>query len=109
LKLCAKKARWSSDTVAAALVPKNFSRAGVIARALNRYNVSGGLYLAKLASALCPLGHLGELTEVRLMAAISGAEMVMLNGGIKACTSEWYCRCSKVLAPSFRAIRIERS
>jgi alanine-glyoxylate transaminase/serine-glyoxylate transaminase/serine-pyruvate transaminase len=83
LNLCAKKARWFSDTVAAALMPKNVSGAGVIARALNRDNVSGGTGLSKLASVLCPLDHLGELTEVRLMAAISGAEMIMLNCGIK--------------------------
>jgi alanine-glyoxylate transaminase/serine-glyoxylate transaminase/serine-pyruvate transaminase len=83
LNLCAKKARWFSDTVAAALVPKNVSGAGVVARALNRDNVSGGPGLSKLASVLCPLDHLGELTEVRLMAAISGAEMIMLNRGIK--------------------------
>ncbi len=83
LNLCAKKARWFSDTVAAALVPKNVSGVGVVARALNRDNVPGGPGLPKLASVSCHLDHLGELTEVRLMAAISRAEMIMLNYGIK--------------------------
>ena len=83
LKLCAKEARWYSDTVSAVMVPEGINGADVIARAFNRYNVSLGAGLSKVAGKLFRIGHLGDMNEVHLMAAIAGAEMAMLDCGIK--------------------------
>jgi len=83
LKLCAKEARWYSDTVSAIMVPEGVNGAEVIAHAFNRYNVSLGAGLSKVAGKLFRIGHLGDMNEVHLMAAIAGAEMAMLDCGIK--------------------------
>ncbi len=83
LKLCAKDKRWYSNTVSAVMVPEGVNGADVIARAYNRYNVSLGAGLSKVAGKLFRIGHLGDLNEVHLMAAIAGAEMAMLDCGIR--------------------------
>ena len=83
MKLCAKDKRWYSNTVSAVMVPEGVNGADVIARAYNRYNVSLGAGLSKVAGKLFRIGHLGDLNEVHLMAAIAGAEMAMLDCGIK--------------------------
>jgi alanine-glyoxylate transaminase/serine-glyoxylate transaminase/serine-pyruvate transaminase len=82
LKLCAKEAKWYSDTVSAVMVPEGVNGADVIARAYNRYNVSLGAGLSKVAGKLFRIGHLGDMNEVHLMAAIAGAEMAMLDCGV---------------------------
>ncbi|MFY7956388.1 MAG: aminotransferase class V-fold PLP-dependent enzyme [Burkholderiaceae bacterium] len=82
LKLCAKEAKWYSDTVSAILVPEGKNGAEVIARAYSRYNESLGAGLSKVAGKLFRIGHLGDMNEVHLMAAIAGAEMAMLDCGI---------------------------
>ncbi len=83
LDLCAKDKQWYSNTVSAVMVPEGFNGADVIARAYNRYNVSLGAGLSKVAGKLFRIGHLGDMNEVHLMAAIAGAEMAMLDCGIK--------------------------
>jgi alanine-glyoxylate transaminase/serine-glyoxylate transaminase/serine-pyruvate transaminase len=42
-----------------------------------------GAGLSKVAGQLFRIGHLGDMNEVHLMAAIAGAEMAMLDCGIK--------------------------
>lgn len=83
MKLCAKEAKWYSDTVSAVMLPEGVNGAEVIAHAFNRYNVSLGAGLSKVAGKLFRIGHLGDMNEVHLMAAIAGAEMAMLDCGIK--------------------------
>ena len=82
LKLCAKEQRWHSDTVSAVMVPDGVSGAAVVARAYQRYNLSLGGGLSKVAGKLFRIGHLGDMNEIHLMAAINGAEMAMLDCGI---------------------------
>lgn len=83
LELCAKSPEWYSDTVSAIMVPDGINGADVIARAYKRYNLSLGAGLSKVAGKLFRIGHLGDMNEVHLMAAIAGAEMAMLDSGIK--------------------------
>ncbi|NBU12532.1 MAG: aminotransferase class V-fold PLP-dependent enzyme [Betaproteobacteria bacterium] len=83
LQLCAKEPKWYSDTVSAVMVPEGINGAEVIARAYHRYNVSLGAGLSKVAGKLFRIGHLGDLNEVHLSAGIAGAEMAMLDCGIK--------------------------
>jgi len=42
-----------------------------------------GAGLSKVAGKLFRIGHLGDMNEVHLMAGINGAEMAMLDCGIK--------------------------
>jgi alanine-glyoxylate transaminase/serine-glyoxylate transaminase/serine-pyruvate transaminase len=83
LKLCAKAPKWNSDTVSAVVVPEGFDAARVIDIAYRRYNLALGAGLSKVAGKVFRIGHLGDLNELMLMGALAGAEMAMLDVGIK--------------------------
>ena len=42
-----------------------------------------GAGLSKVAGKLFRIGHLGDLNELMLLGALSGAEMAMLDAGVK--------------------------
>ena len=83
LKLCAKAPKWYSDTVSAIMVPEGTNGADVIDVAFRRYNLALGAGLARMAGKLFRIGHLGDLNELMLLGAIAGAEMAMLDVGVK--------------------------
>ncbi len=83
LKLCAAAPQWYSDTVSAIMVPPGINGADVIARAYKRYNLALGAGLARVAGKLFRIGHLGDCNELMLMAALAGAEMAMVDCGVK--------------------------
>ena len=83
LKLCATAPKWYSDSVSAIMVPEGINGAEVIARAFTRYNLALGAGLSKVAGKLFRIGHLGDLNELMLLGAIAGAEMAMLDVGVK--------------------------
>jgi alanine-glyoxylate transaminase / serine-glyoxylate transaminase / serine-pyruvate transaminase len=83
LNICAKEPKWYSNTVTAILVPEGINGAHVIDVAFRRYNLALGAGLSKLAGKAFRIGHLGDLNELMLMGAIAGAEMAMLDVGIK--------------------------
>jgi alanine-glyoxylate transaminase/serine-glyoxylate transaminase/serine-pyruvate transaminase len=83
LKPCAKEPKWNSDTVTAIVVPEGVDAAKVIAHAYERYNLSLGTGLSKVAGKVFRIGHLGDLNELSLLGAIAGAEMSLLDCGVK--------------------------
>ena len=83
LKLCARAPQWYSDTVSAVMVPAGIDGAAIIARAFSRYNLALGAGLSKVAGKLFRIGHLGDSNELMLMAALAGAEMAMLDCGVR--------------------------
>jgi len=83
LKLCAAAPQWYSDTVSAILVPPGINGAEIITRAYRRYNLALGAGLARVAGKLFRIGHLGDCNELMLMAALAGAEMAMVDCGVK--------------------------
>jgi alanine-glyoxylate transaminase / serine-glyoxylate transaminase / serine-pyruvate transaminase len=83
LRLCATQPMWYSDTVSAIMVPEGINGAEVIRRAFERYNLALGAGLSKVAGKLFRIGHLGDLNELMLMGALAGAEMAMLDVGVK--------------------------
>ena len=83
LRLCAREPKWHSDTVSAIMVPHGFNGAEVIDRAYRRYNLALGAGLSQMAGKLFRIGHLGDLNELMLLGAISGAEMAMNDIGIE--------------------------
>lgn len=83
LALCAKDPKWYSDTVSAIMVPEGINGAHVIDVAFRRYNLALGAGLSKVAGKLFRIGHLGDLNELMLLGALAGAEMAMLDVGIK--------------------------
>jgi alanine-glyoxylate transaminase/serine-glyoxylate transaminase/serine-pyruvate transaminase len=83
LKLCAREPRWNSDTVTAVMVPQGVNGADVIDVAYRRYNMALGAGLSEMAGKLFRIGHLGDLNELMVLGALSGAEMAMADVGIK--------------------------
>ena len=83
LALCAKAPKWYSDTVSAIVVPEGFNGAHVIDVAFRRYNLAMGAGLSKVAGKVFRIGHLGDLNELMVAGALVGAEMAMLDVGIK--------------------------
>ncbi|MDH3638566.1 MAG: aminotransferase class V-fold PLP-dependent enzyme [Gammaproteobacteria bacterium] len=83
LKLCAKEPKWESDTVSAIMTPQGFDAAKVIRVAYDKYHLSLGAGLSKVAGKVFRIGHLGDLNELMLCAAICGAEMSMRDIGIE--------------------------
>jgi alanine-glyoxylate transaminase/serine-glyoxylate transaminase/serine-pyruvate transaminase len=82
LQPCAKDPKWYSDTVTAIVVPPAYNAVEVISNAYRRYNLSLGAGLAQLSGKVFRIGHLGDLNELMLLGAISGAEMAMADVGI---------------------------
>jgi alanine-glyoxylate transaminase / serine-glyoxylate transaminase / serine-pyruvate transaminase len=83
LKLCAVAPKWFSDTVSAIMVPADIDAAKIIDVAFRRYNLALGAGLARVAGKLFRIGHLGDLNEVMLLGALGGAELAMLDVGVK--------------------------
>ena len=50
--------------------------------AFNKYHLSLGAGLTKVAGKVFRIGHLGDLNELQASAAINGAEMAMIDSGI---------------------------
>ena len=82
LSLCAKDPYWYSDTVTAIVVPEDKDAKEVISTAFNKYHLSLGAGLTKVAGKVFRIGHLGDLNELQAAAAIQGAEMAMIDSGI---------------------------
>ena len=82
LDLCAKEPKWYSDTVSAILVPEGYDGNEVFKNAYERYNLSLGGGLTKVAGKLFRIGHLGWQNEIMLLQAIAGSEMALRDSGI---------------------------
>ncbi len=96
-EICAKAERWESDTVTTILVPSSIDGGKVVKRAATHYNLALGAGLSKLAGKAFRIGHLGDLNELMLCGAISGAEMILREfgadvtpgSGVAAATTYW--------------------
>jgi alanine-glyoxylate transaminase/serine-glyoxylate transaminase/serine-pyruvate transaminase len=82
LTLCAKEPRWYSDTVSAIRVPEGCDGSEVVKQAYQRYNLSLGVGLSKVAGKVFRIGHLGSLNELMILTALAGSEMAMRDAGI---------------------------
>lgn len=83
MELCAKEERFYSDVVSTIVVPEGKDAAAVVGRAYDRYHLSLGGGLARLAGKVYRIGHLGCPTELMMLMAVSGAEMAMADCGIE--------------------------
>ncbi len=82
LKLCAAHPRWHSDTVSAIVIPEGFDSTAMVKHAYNRYGLSFGVGLNKVAGRVFRIGHLGDLNEIMCLTALAGAEMAMRDFSI---------------------------
>jgi len=110
LKPCAAAPKWYSDTVTAILAPPSVNAAEVIHIAYHRYNISLGAGLSQVAGKVFRIGHLGDNSDVRMMAALGGVEMAMRDAGIRikpgsgvGAAVEYYRSTAKKDIPAFKA------
>lgn len=82
LKLCAKEAKWHSDTVSAIFVPEGIDSANVVKTAYYRYNTSLGVGLNKVAGRVFRVGHLGALDEFMIGGVLFAVEMALKDSGV---------------------------
>ena len=109
LQTCASAPKWRSDTVTAIMAPASINAAHVIHIAYHRYNISLGAGLSKVAGKVFRIGHLGDNNDVRMMAALGGAEMAMRDAGMRikpgagaGAACEYYRATAKAI-PAFKA------
>ena len=82
LSLCAKRPELYSDTTSAICVPKGFDGNDVAKLAYQKYNLSLGLGLSKVAGKVFRIGHLGSLNELMVLQCLAGVEMTLSDIGI---------------------------
>ncbi len=82
LRNCAQGPEWHSDTVTAILVPEGFDANDVIQTAYQKYNLSLGAGLNKVAGKVFRIGHLGWLNEIMVLQSLGGVEMALRDVGI---------------------------
>jgi alanine-glyoxylate transaminase/serine-glyoxylate transaminase/serine-pyruvate transaminase len=71
-----------SDTLTAVLLPDGHDADSLRALILERYNMSLGAGLGKLAGHVFRIGHLGNLGDLELMGTFCGVEMGLVNAGV---------------------------
>lgn len=102
LKLVAREPKWYSDTISAVFVPEGFNGTEVVRTAYRRYNLCLSIGLAKVAGKIFRIGHLGDMNELMLLAALSGAEMAMRDIGIKVAAGSGVAAAQEYLRASAR-------
>jgi len=87
---CLNKSEYS-DSTTALIIPDGHNADDLRKVILNKFNMSLGSGLGKLKSKVFRVGHLGDVNELMLMAALSGVEMGMelckipfTKGGVEA-------------------------
>jgi alanine-glyoxylate transaminase / serine-glyoxylate transaminase / serine-pyruvate transaminase len=79
--VCADPREYSAS-VTGVLVPDHVDAAGVNRVILERYNMSLGIGLGKLAGRAFRIGHLGHLNELSLAGTLSGVELGLQAAGV---------------------------
>jgi alanine-glyoxylate transaminase / serine-glyoxylate transaminase / serine-pyruvate transaminase len=82
LEVLCQEPKDYSPVLTAVMMPPGYDADKFRAIALEKYNVSLGTGLAKLAGKVFRIGHLGECNELTLMGALSGVEMGLLAAGV---------------------------
>lgn len=75
LEICALDPKEYSNTVTTILLPAGFDEAAFRASVLEKFNISLGAGLGRLAGKAFRIGHLGSLNELMLGGALFGVEM----------------------------------
>ncbi|CAD7703529.1 unnamed protein product [Ostreobium quekettii] len=82
LPLVCQDPRWNSDTLTVIKTPEGVDSNLVVKNAWAKYNLSLGVGLFQINGKAFRIGHLGNMDELMLASAISGAEMAMVDAGI---------------------------
>ena len=106
MKLCANSPDLYSDTVSAIYVPQGFDSDTLTSHIYEKYGVSFGIGLGKMAGKAFRIGHLGSLSDVMLLAGLATVEMAMadlsypIKMGSGVAAAQEYYRKTASLAPA---------
>jgi alanine-glyoxylate transaminase/serine-glyoxylate transaminase/serine-pyruvate transaminase len=81
LELFARNPEERSTSLTAVLLPDGADADAVRATALERYDLSLGAGLSRLAGKVFRIGHLGDLNDLTLVATLAGCEMALHQAG----------------------------
>jgi alanine-glyoxylate transaminase / serine-glyoxylate transaminase / serine-pyruvate transaminase len=87
LELLCLDAREYSSSLTAVLVPENLDADALRAAILERYDLSLGNGLGKLAGRVFRIGHLGDFNDLMLAGTLSGVEMGLHQLGVPLAAS----------------------
>jgi alanine-glyoxylate transaminase / serine-glyoxylate transaminase / serine-pyruvate transaminase len=79
LELCAQRSEIYSDTVTVIKLPEGADGNLFATHAHDRYGISFGAGLGKLAGKVFRIGHLGSLSDALLLAGLATAEMALVD------------------------------
>jgi alanine-glyoxylate transaminase / serine-glyoxylate transaminase / serine-pyruvate transaminase len=83
LEIFARNPAERSTSLTAVLMPENADADAVRATALQRFDLSLGAGLARLAGRVFRIGHLGDLNDLTLIGTLAGCEMALALTGPK--------------------------
>lgn len=83
LELLCAHPRWRSDSLTVIKTPQGIDSNKIVKHAYSRYNLSIGIGLSQVNGKVFRIGHLGNMDELMMCSAISGAEMAMIDSGMK--------------------------
>jgi alanine-glyoxylate transaminase / serine-glyoxylate transaminase / serine-pyruvate transaminase len=82
LEIFAQNPAEYSSSVTAVLLPQGFDEAAFRAVVLDRFNMSLGSGLGKIAGKVFRIGHLGDFNDLMLAGTLAGVEMGLALAGI---------------------------
>jgi alanine-glyoxylate transaminase/serine-glyoxylate transaminase/serine-pyruvate transaminase len=82
LEICALDPKEYSDTVTTILMPEGMNEAEFRALVLDKFNMSLGAGLGRLAGKAFRIGHLGSTNELTMAGTIAGVEMALELFGV---------------------------
>jgi alanine-glyoxylate transaminase / serine-glyoxylate transaminase / serine-pyruvate transaminase len=82
LEICALDPKEYSDAVTTILMPEGMNEVAFRAVVLDKFNMSLGAGLGRLAGKAFRIGHLGSTNELTMAGAIAGVEMALELFGV---------------------------
>lgn len=82
LEICAIDPCEYSDTVTSIFLPEGFDEAGFRALVLEKFNMSLGAGLGRLAGKVFRIGHIGNFNDLMLAGTLAGVEMSLEIAGV---------------------------
>jgi alanine-glyoxylate transaminase/serine-glyoxylate transaminase/serine-pyruvate transaminase len=109
LELLCKHPRWNSDALTVIRVPESVDSNMVVKHAYARYNLSIGIGLSQVNGKVFRIGHLGNNDELMMSSALAGAEMAMIDAGVKIAPGSGVSRAIDYWQKTSKVIRTRES
>lgn len=104
LEIVARVPAERSASLTGVLVPDGFDADRIRARILERFDLSLGAGLGRLAGRAFRIGHLGDLNDLTLMGTLAGVEMGLEESGVPLAASGLAAAKQVLRAHSTRAL-----